>query len=69
MQPRSYSEGFLFARRENEAHIRILRAEDTQHVRQRIVGNVDDIAAAGGMNAGAHSGRPGRHADRGFVRW
>ena len=54
------AERFLFARREHQADVAKPLLELAQHVRQRIVGHVDDVAAAGGVNARADARRPRR---------
>ena len=42
-----------------------LSRQDAQHVRQRIVGHVDDVPAAGGVDAGGDTGATGPEAETG----
>ena len=52
------AEGLFLPRRQRGGDVREALAQDAQHVRQRIVGNVDDVTAAGGVEARAHARRP-----------
>ena len=58
-KPGGDPERLLLARRQHQPDVAELALELAQHVRQRIVGHVDDVAAAGGVDAGADA-RPTR---------
>ena len=52
------AECLLFPRRQRRGDIREALAQDSEDVRQRIVGYVDDVAAAGGVESRAHARCP-----------